>query len=52
MKTLANSEDIDALWDYMDPFGSELRFDAALSQLHLGCSMKQSNSSVTITTYH
>ncbi|MFN5310136.1 MAG: hypothetical protein ACK5C0_11850 [Candidatus Kapaibacterium sp.] len=35
MKTLANSEDIDALWDYMDPFGSELRFDAALSQLHL-----------------
>lgn len=33
MKTLANSQDIDALWDYSDPLSSELRFDAALTLL-------------------
>lgn len=31
---IITSDDIDTLWDYMDPLGSELRFDAALSQLH------------------
>lgn len=33
MKTLANSQDIDALWDYSDPKSSELRFEAALALL-------------------
>ncbi len=31
---ITTSDDIDSLWDYRDPSGSELRFDAALAQLH------------------
>ncbi|HRK59655.1 MAG TPA: hypothetical protein PLI74_08435 [Candidatus Kapabacteria bacterium] len=36
MNTLANSQDIDALWDYMDPIKSEQCFTQAIAQINPG----------------